>query len=146
MCLLSSSLAIGFNVEQVTCNNLKLQVWDLGGQTSIRPYWRCYYANTDAIIYVVDSCDRDRLAISKHELISMLEVRIFLTLQELIAPRSPALPLYTSPTSFAGSLTRYPTLPNVIVATLAIYCRYNLNCDLMYIFPCPCLSAASLNL
>ena len=50
-------------------------VWDLGGQTSIRPYWRCYYANTDAIIYVVDSADRDRLAISKSELVSMLEVR-----------------------------------------------------------------------
>ena len=49
-------------------------VWDLGGQTSIRPYWRCYYANTDAIIYVVDSADRDRLAISKSELVSMLEV------------------------------------------------------------------------
>ena len=27
---------IGFNVEQVTYNNLKFQVWDLGGQTSIR--------------------------------------------------------------------------------------------------------------
>ena len=39
-----------------------------------RPYWRCYYANTDAIIYVVDSADRDRLAISKSELVSMLEV------------------------------------------------------------------------
>lgn len=37
------------------------KVWDLGGQTSIRPYWRCYYANTDAIIYVVDSADRDRV-------------------------------------------------------------------------------------
>ena len=49
-------------------------VWDLGGQTSIRPYWRCYYSNTDAIIYVVDSADRDRLAISKSELVSMLEV------------------------------------------------------------------------
>ena len=45
----------------------------LGGQTSIRPYWRCYYSNTDAIIYVVDSMDRDRIGISKHELISMLE-------------------------------------------------------------------------
>ena len=54
---------------------LLLTVWDLGGQTSIRPYWRCYYANTDAIIYVVDSADRDRLAISKSELVSMLEVR-----------------------------------------------------------------------
>lgn len=31
---------IGFNVEQVTYKNLKFQVWDLGGQTSIRPYWR----------------------------------------------------------------------------------------------------------
>ena len=64
---------IGFNVEQVTYKNLKCQVWDLGGQTSIRPYWRCYYSNTDAVIYVVDSADRDRVGISKQELVSMLE-------------------------------------------------------------------------
>lgn len=64
---------IGFNVETVTYKNLKFQVWDLGGQTSIRPYWRCYYSNTDAIIYVVDSMDRDRIGISKQELIAMLE-------------------------------------------------------------------------
>lgn len=67
-------IAIGFNVEQVTYKNLKFQVWDLGGQTSIRPYWRCYYSNTDAIIYVVDSSDRDRIGISKQELVAMLEV------------------------------------------------------------------------
>jgi len=66
--------AIGFNVETVQYKNLKFQVWDLGGQTSIRPYWRCYYSNTDAIIYVVDSMDRDRIGISKQELVSMLEV------------------------------------------------------------------------
>jgi ADP-ribosylation factor family len=49
-------------------------VWDLGGQTSIRPYWRCYYPNTDAIIFVVDSCDSERLGIAKQELMAMLEV------------------------------------------------------------------------
>ncbi|OXB75400.1 UNVERIFIED_CONTAM: hypothetical protein H355_010602, partial [Colinus virginianus] len=65
--------AIGFNVETVTYKNLKFQVWDLGGQTSIRPYWRCYYSNTDAVIYVVDSCDRDRIGTSKSELVAMLE-------------------------------------------------------------------------
>ncbi len=70
-------LAIGFNVEQVTYKNLKFQVWDLGGQTSIRPYWRCYFSNTDAIIYVVDSSDRERIGISKQELVSMLEVIIY---------------------------------------------------------------------
>ena len=48
-------------------------MWDLGGQTTIRPYWRCYYPNTDAIIFVVDSCDTDRLGIAKQELMAMLE-------------------------------------------------------------------------
>ena len=52
---------IGFNVETLQYKNIKFQVWDLGGQTSIRPYWRCYYPNTDAIIFVVDSSDKERM-------------------------------------------------------------------------------------
>uniref|UniRef100_A0A7S4MDR5 Uncharacterized protein n=1 Tax=Vannella robusta TaxID=1487602 RepID=A0A7S4MDR5_9EUKA len=64
---------IGFNVETVTYKNIRFQVWDLGGQSSIRPYWRCYYANTSAIIYVVDSADPQRIGISKEELVSMME-------------------------------------------------------------------------
>lgn len=59
---------IGFNVETVQYKNLRFQVWDLGGQTSIRPYWRCYYQNTNAVIYVVDSADGERMGISKQEL------------------------------------------------------------------------------
>lgn len=39
-----------------------------------RPYWRCYYSNTDAIIYVVDSADKERMGISKDELFHMLRV------------------------------------------------------------------------
>ena len=46
-------------------HRLLLQVWDLGGQTSIRPYWRCYYPNTQAIIYVVDSSDTERISTSR---------------------------------------------------------------------------------
>lgn len=64
---------IGFNVETVSYKNIKFQVWDLGGQTSIRPYWRCYYANTDAVIYVIDSQDKDRIGTSKEELMEMLK-------------------------------------------------------------------------
>lgn len=45
---------------------------DLGGQTSIRPYWRCYYANTAAVIFVVDSTDIERLSIASEELAAML--------------------------------------------------------------------------
>lgn len=52
---------------------MKLQVWDLGGQGTIRPYWRCYYPNTNAVIYVVDSADRDRIDVAKQEMMSMLQ-------------------------------------------------------------------------
>jgi len=45
---------------------------DLGGQTSIRPYWRCYYANTAAVIFVVDSTDIERLQTAADELGAML--------------------------------------------------------------------------
>jgi len=40
---------------------------------TVRPFWRCYYQNTDAIIFVVDSSDTDRLSIAKQELMAMLE-------------------------------------------------------------------------
>lgn len=63
---------IGFNVESVQYGNLNFDVWDLGGQTSIRPYWRSYYANTAAVIFVVDSTDIERLEIAADELRNML--------------------------------------------------------------------------
>ncbi|KAF5456274.1 hypothetical protein F2P56_025774, partial [Juglans regia] len=71
--VVSTIPTIGFNVETVQYNNIKFQVWDLGGQTSIRPYWRCYFPNTQAIIYVVDSSDTDRLVIAKDEFHAILE-------------------------------------------------------------------------
>jgi ADP-ribosylation factor-like protein 1 len=71
--VVSTIPTIGFNVETVTYKNIKFQVWDLGGQTSIRPYWRCYYPNTQAVIYVVDSSDVDRIGTARAEFHAILE-------------------------------------------------------------------------
>ncbi|CAI7806681.1 unnamed protein product [Closterium sp. NIES-54] len=38
-----------------------------------RPYWRCYYPNTQAVIYVVDSTDVDRMGTSKEEFHAILD-------------------------------------------------------------------------
>ncbi|KAI7748767.1 hypothetical protein M8C21_014989 [Ambrosia artemisiifolia] len=40
---------------------------------TIGPYWRCYFPNTQAIIYVVDSSDTERLVIAKEEFHAILE-------------------------------------------------------------------------
>lgn len=71
--VVSTVPTVGFNVETLTYKNLTFNVWDLGGQTSIRPYWRCYYADTAAVIFVVDSTDKDRLETSATELKTMLK-------------------------------------------------------------------------
>ena len=65
---------IGFNVEALKYGNLTFQVWDLGGQSTIRPYWRCYFPNTDAVIFVVDSSDIERLDTARDELHGILNV------------------------------------------------------------------------
>lgn len=40
----------GFNVKSLTHTGFKLAVWDVGGQKSIRPYWRNYFTNTDGLV------------------------------------------------------------------------------------------------
>ncbi|PVH16435.1 ADP-ribosylation factor 1 [Candidozyma duobushaemuli] len=63
---------IGFNVETVEYKNISFTVWDVGGQDKIRPLWRYYFQNTQGIIFVVDSNDRDRIAEAREELQQML--------------------------------------------------------------------------
>ena len=47
-------------------------MWDIGGQREIRPYWRNYYDQTDALIYVVDSADEARVMEVKENLTELL--------------------------------------------------------------------------
>ena len=56
-----SVTAAGFNVEKVQYKNVLFTVWDVGGQEKLRPLWRHYFNNTDGLIYVVDSQDRERV-------------------------------------------------------------------------------------
>lgn len=64
---------IGFNVETLSYKNLNMTIFDIGGQDKIRPLWRYYYENTQAIIYVIDCSDTERIDIAKEELYEMLE-------------------------------------------------------------------------
>ncbi|KAJ6397289.1 hypothetical protein OIU77_018323 [Salix suchowensis] len=59
---------IGFNVETVEYKNISFTAWDVGGQDKIRPLWRVYFQNTQGLIFVVDSNDRDRVVEARDEL------------------------------------------------------------------------------
>ncbi|XP_061054326.1 ADP-ribosylation factor 4-like [Eubalaena glacialis] len=63
----------GFNVETVEYKNICFTVWDVDGQGKIRPLWRHYFQNTQGLIFVVDSNDRERIQEGREELQKMLQ-------------------------------------------------------------------------
>ncbi|CAL8105072.1 unnamed protein product [Calicophoron daubneyi] len=69
---------VGSNVEEVVWKNLHLVMWDIGGQSSLRPSWSTYFAGSDFVIVVIDSTDRDRLWLAKKELYKLLAAEVFL--------------------------------------------------------------------
>mmetsp|Transcript_109840 Transcript_109840/g.153935 ORF Transcript_109840/g.153935 Transcript_109840/m.153935 type:complete len:181 (+) Transcript_109840:71-613(+) len=62
----------GFNIKSLVQDGFKLNVWDIGGQKTIRPYWSNYFESSDALVYVIDSSDRRRLEESGQELRELL--------------------------------------------------------------------------
>lgn len=59
----------GFSIHDLHINGSLLTVWDVGGQESIRPFWRSYYeGETEAVCFVVDASDRVRVGKAREEL------------------------------------------------------------------------------
>ncbi len=70
-----TTATIGFNVEKIKIDNkLILNTFDVGGQSKIRQQWKYYYQSADAIIYVIDSSDKDRLKETLEELSYIFDI------------------------------------------------------------------------
>jgi len=63
---------IGVNVEVLQRQNVNLSVFDLGGQMHFRSLWGTLMRGASAIIFVIDSSDRERIEEAKNELWNVL--------------------------------------------------------------------------
>jgi len=92
------SPTLGFNIQTLQYKGYTLNIWDVGGQRSLRTYWRNYYESNDAVVWVVDSADTRRFDDCKNELITLLKEEklggasflIFANKQDLAGAISPA--------------------------------------------------------
>ncbi|KAJ2938583.1 hypothetical protein O0L34_g4081 [Tuta absoluta] len=66
------SPTLGFNIKTLEHRGFKLNIWDVGGQKSLRSYWKNYFESTDGVAWVVDSADPRRLADCARELHTLL--------------------------------------------------------------------------
>ncbi|KAI7845257.1 hypothetical protein COHA_001299 [Chlorella ohadii] len=96
---------IGFNVETIEYKNLRLTVWDVGGQHQIRPLWRHYYNNTQGLIFVVDSQEsRERMQEAREELHRVLQDEELRSAAVLVLANKQDLPGAASPAQLTDAL------------------------------------------
>ena len=67
------SPTLGFQIFSMHFRGYILNLWDIGGQQSLRAYWRNYFESTDGIVWVVDCNDVARLDMCKQELHALLK-------------------------------------------------------------------------
>ncbi|KAB2571434.1 ADP-ribosylation factor-like protein 2 [Lasiodiplodia hormozganensis] len=68
----SVSPTLGFIIKTIEYEGYKLNIWDVGGQKTLRTYWKNYFEKTDTLIWVVDSTDRERIDDCRRELKGLL--------------------------------------------------------------------------
>ncbi|KAK1462150.1 ADP-ribosylation factor 4 [Colletotrichum paranaense] len=70
------SPTLGFIIKTIDYDGYKLNIWDVGGQKTLRSYWRNYFEKTDALIWVVDATDRLRIEDCREELHGLLQEEV----------------------------------------------------------------------
>ena len=63
---------VGFLVEKFKYGSVNFTMFDMSGQGRYRNLWEHYYAEADAVVFVVDSADTVRLCVVRDELDSLL--------------------------------------------------------------------------
>jgi small GTP-binding protein len=86
-------------------------MWDVGGQEKIRRLWRHYYRGSHALIFVVDSSDRERVSEARDELAAIMDAEEMSGAHVLVFANKQDLPGALSPSDIAEALKLRDMLP-----------------------------------
>lgn len=60
-------------MRKVTKGSVTMKLWDIGGQPRFRTMWERYCRGVNAIVFVVDSADEEKIDSARQELRNLLE-------------------------------------------------------------------------
>ncbi|VDL89810.1 unnamed protein product [Schistocephalus solidus] len=112
---------VGFNMRKITKGKVTIKIWDIGGQPRFRSMWERYCRGVNAIIYMVDAADRDKLEASRNELHTLLDKSQLTGIPVLVLGNKRDLP---------GALTEVELIEalNLNTITDREICCYSISC------------------
>ncbi|KAJ4329378.1 ADP-ribosylation factor-like protein 2 [Fusarium piperis] len=116
------SPTLGFIIKTIDYEGYKLNIWDVGGQKTLRSYWRNYFEKTDALIWVVDATDGLRIEDCRDELQGLL-------LEERLAGAS--LLVFANKTDVEGCMTEQEILSALQLESIRTHRWHILPCSAM---------------
>ena len=103
---------VGFNMRKVTKGNVTMKLWDLGGQPRFRSMWERYCRGVNAIVFVLDSADADKIEPARTELQNLLQKPLLAGIPLLVLGNKNDLP---------SSLTVEEVIDKMYVFCILIY-------------------------
>ena len=81
-------------MRKISKGNVTIKLWDIGGQPRFRSMWERYCRGVNAIVYMVDAADADKIEASRNELHNLLD-----------RPQLAGIPILVGVPTFYNSLT-----------------------------------------
>ncbi|CAN6308431.1 unnamed protein product [Urochloa humidicola] len=104
---------VAFNIETIEYKNISFTFWDVGGNAPNRPLWKHYFRDSDTqgIVFVVDSSDRDRIRLARDELDTLLNAEELRDAALLVLANKQDLPKAMSSAEMAQELALHHLSP-----------------------------------
>ncbi len=64
---------LGFNVKDLSMEDLQFQIWDAPGQAKLRKTWKRGYTKAELLVFILDVADRDRFQEARETLKDVLD-------------------------------------------------------------------------
>ncbi|CAM0139362.1 ADP-ribosylation factor-like protein 8B [Umbelopsis sp. WA50703] len=120
---------VGFNMRKVTKGSVTLKLWDIGGQPRFRSMWERYCRGVNAIVFVVDAADHDKIDAARTELKSLLEKPQLSNIPVLVLGNKNDLPEALNVEELIETLN-LKTITNREVSCYSISAKNQVNIDI----------------
>ncbi|KAI3385483.1 hypothetical protein SNEBB_007042 [Seison nebaliae] len=121
---------VGFNMKKITKGNMSIKLWDIGGQARFRSMWERYCRGVNAIIYMVDAADSDKIEPTRTELHNLLDKPQLDGIPVLILGNKNDLPNAMNSDDLINALQLNGQNATRELCCYSISCRENKNLDI----------------